>query len=78
MHEYGQLPAKEIKPAMALRTPGANLATSDFVRGRMYPSQSAVPAYGWAVPVQPFLPEVEITHQQNSDVDQHLHKPRPP
>src|SRR6266853_5949281 len=54
------------------------LRQSDFVLGRVSPSRSAVPAYGWAVPVQrPFLPEIEVSHQQDPDVEEHLHEPEP-
>src|ERR1700732_5647282 len=50
----------------------------DFFLGRVSPSRSAVPAYGWAVPVQrPFLPEIEVPHEQDADVEEHLHEPKP-
>src|SRR6266581_8921689 len=50
----------------------------DFFLGRVSPSRRAVPAYGWAVPVQrPFLPEIEISHQQDLDVEEHLHEHEP-
>src|ERR1700682_2315191 len=50
----------------------------DFFLGRVSPSRSAVPAYGWAVPVQrPFLPEIEVPYEQDPDVEKHLDEPKP-
>src|SRR5579862_7290432 len=52
---------------------------SDFALSRVYPSRSAVPASGWGVPVErPFLPKIEIAHQQDTDVEEHFHEAKPP
>src|SRR3984893_7879710 len=54
------------------------LRQSDYSRGRVYPSRSAILAFGWAIPVQrPFLPEIKISNEEDPDVEKHFDESEP-
>ncbi len=78
--DHGNLAAKRNHFRDGFGPPAADFRDDGvLLEVRCLRHEVAVPACGWAVPVErPFLPEIEVTHQQDPDVEEHLHEAKPP